>query len=367
MGGIVIANRKIHALAFADDIVIFADRASKLKDMIRAIQGFARRRRISINVEKSKIIMFSKGSRCSGETWTVEDQTYEEVETFTYLGVTMQRNGQYTKHRQEIARKANRRATEVWSLAERLFGENFRVRQQMYESLVLPIMLYATEITGFANCEEFEKVQRRYMKWTLALPPSTPTAIINRELGWTSVRDRACIRAIKFENGIRERQSITSRAAYGALTNGKSHKWGLERSLRLNGLGWSVADAERQINVNPCFWWTVRQRIEDVANQERAADIKKYPWYTAPKATRAEYLYGNERGWRTVAKFRCGAGFRGLQRWRGLTMCGACGEDEEIPDHVVSCIPDERGRSLSELLNEDGAGIDWLEVVLKKL
>lgn len=103
-----------------------------------------------------------------------------------------------------------------------------------------------------------------------------------------------------------------------------------------------------------------------MAIQERAADIRKYPWYNAPKTAIAEYLNGSERGWRTVAKLRCGAGFRGLQLWRGRTVCGACGEDEEIPEHVVVCVPDKSGRSLSELLNEDGAGIDWLELVLKK-
>lgn len=109
--------------------------AAELKDMIKALQRFANKRELVINADKSKVMMFSKGSRSSGVNWKGGDHVFEEVDHFQYLGVVLQRNGEFTRHHEAIARKANRRTTEVWSLAERLFPNSFVTRMDMFNSL----------------------------------------------------------------------------------------------------------------------------------------------------------------------------------------------------------------------------------------
>ena len=141
LGGTVLGRKKFYSLAFADDLAILAGSAAELKDMIKAVHRFAAGRELNINARKSKVMMFSSGARSSGQgVWTVDQLTYEEVSTFRYLGVTLQRNGKYSKHRKENAALVNRRATEVWSLGERLFKTNFLLRMAMFETLVVPIV-----------------------------------------------------------------------------------------------------------------------------------------------------------------------------------------------------------------------------------
>lgn len=130
LGGVVLGNQKIYSIDFADDLALMAERPGELKDMIKALQRFSTRRRIRISEEKSKVLVFSKGSRNSGINWSVNGNRYEEVDSFTFLGVELQRNGQYTRHIKAVARKANRRATEVWSMGERLFPYSYTTRLQ---------------------------------------------------------------------------------------------------------------------------------------------------------------------------------------------------------------------------------------------
>ena len=105
--------------------------------MLRVVHRLAVGRKLEVNVEKAQIVMFSIGSRSSREGWTTDGKAYEEVQDFKYLGVTFQRNCNFTRHHQEVLRRCQKRATEVWSLGERLLPDEVKVRLRMFDSLVL--------------------------------------------------------------------------------------------------------------------------------------------------------------------------------------------------------------------------------------
>ena len=101
--------------------------------MIRVVHRLVVGRKLEVNVEKAQIVMFSIGSRSSREGWTTDGKAYEEVQDFKYLGVTFQRNCYFTRHHQEVLRRRQKRATEVWSLVERLLPDEVKVRLQMFD------------------------------------------------------------------------------------------------------------------------------------------------------------------------------------------------------------------------------------------
>lgn len=245
LGGMVIGKKKLYSLAFADDLAILAENASELKDMMKAMHRFAAGRELTINENKSKIMMFRRSGRGSGErTWTVDGRTYEEVSHFRYLGVTLQRSGKYTKHREQTAIQVNKRTTEVWSLGERLFKNNFQIRMQMFQTLVTPIMTYASEVTGYEQPEEFERIQRRYARWLLGLPNGTCKDILDSEAGLQSIADHMTLRATKYEWSLNHKDSELLAEANAALQNTGSHSiWGEQKRDRFNRLGWGESAA----------------------------------------------------------------------------------------------------------------------------
>ena len=54
---------------------------------------------------------------------------------------------------------------------------------QLFDSLVLPILLYGSEVSGFENCEILEQLCLQFYKIILQAKKSTPSIILYGELG----------------------------------------------------------------------------------------------------------------------------------------------------------------------------------------
>ena len=360
LGGIVLGGTKIFSLAYADDIVILAKDETALKDMIKVVHSFSKNRGLTINVEKSKVLVFSKGSRQSRCDWTIGGHTYEEVAHFQYLGVWFQRNGGFSKHHEETVAKANKRATQVWSLGERLFPNSYNVRVQMFETLVLPIITYAAETTGYSKCEEYEKTHRRYLKWTLGLPTGSRSAVIYCETGAHTVGSRRLMLAAKYENEMESRASKMVRAAW---KDKKVRQADDVRRKCWESLGWSVEEANRRLGEDG-FWRVAWNRTVEQHKQSMRAVADKVTWYIQPKRDKALYLLAPH--FKTVSRFRCGAEAKGNNTWETDNSCRMCGGETETMQHVAVCRTKGRMGHWKELYSEDGRGIAEMKDILKE-
>lgn len=153
-GGTVIGKSKLYTLAYADDMAMIAHSVEELKDMIKALERYLSRKDLILNVEKTKVMTFSNGGRLSKSEWKWENRTIDEVKAFKYLGFTFQSNGKHSKHIENISKEAKRRTKEVWGIGERKFADNFRIRIDMFDSLIKSSMFYASEIYGWRQYEE---------------------------------------------------------------------------------------------------------------------------------------------------------------------------------------------------------------------
>lgn len=344
-GGVVFGRTKVHCLAFADDLVLLAGSAAEMKDMIKALLRFAR------------IMVFGRRGACA--TWLVEDKEYEEARVFKYLGITLKGNGGYQEHVKETMMKARRRMAEVWGLGERLFKNNFQIRMAMYKTLVTPIILYGAEVTGYFQFEEYEKNQRKYVKWLLGLPNGTRNEIVESEGNTNRVNEIAFKRAVTYDCNIKTKDSPLLRAVSDALWKNRT-QWGDTRAERLTRLGWGETEARGTMN-SVLGSKIITQRITDIAVQEKMASVNSITDYQKGKLGLPTYLRKVTAHAKTIARFRCGAEDRGKQKWRGTTQCRVCGMAGEDIRHLVS--HDIKRRNLRELLKEDGTGLDWMLAV----
>ena len=56
-------NSKVWSLAYADDIVLIANKGEELKTLMKRLEHFLDRRKLNLNIEKSKTMFFKKGGR----------------------------------------------------------------------------------------------------------------------------------------------------------------------------------------------------------------------------------------------------------------------------------------------------------------
>ena len=98
-GGIMVGRTKVHTLAYADDMVIMAETATQMKEMMKTTNKYLTCRNLKLNSEKFKVVVFRKGSKeGKREEWKRNNESIEEVEGFEYFGYLFNRNNNPTRH-----------------------------------------------------------------------------------------------------------------------------------------------------------------------------------------------------------------------------------------------------------------------------
>ncbi|KAH0821274.1 hypothetical protein GEV33_001517 [Tenebrio molitor] len=205
-GGVVVGKEKVWSLAYADDLVVLAKEEKGMKEMLGNMEKYMRRKKLTVNVEKSKMMVFRKGGgRRKINEWRWEKDKIEEVKEFKYLGYVMNERNTAAAHVRELVKKANKIIGAVWGIGERKFGHDFRRRIMMFDSLVKSVMMYGAEIWGWREQEGLEGVQGKYLKWVLGVDRETPGYIVMEETKRDGIRIEAGKRAIRFEERLIER------------------------------------------------------------------------------------------------------------------------------------------------------------------
>jgi len=69
-GRVKIGQRRVYSLAYADDIVLLADKEEEMKSMVERLEGYLDEKGLELNVKKTKIIIFrNSGGRWARRTW----------------------------------------------------------------------------------------------------------------------------------------------------------------------------------------------------------------------------------------------------------------------------------------------------------
>jgi len=68
-------------------------------------EKFLKDRRLELNVEKLKILVFNRKSNEKKESWKWKGRKVEEIQTFKYLGFMFNRMGNYKEHIKELVNK----------------------------------------------------------------------------------------------------------------------------------------------------------------------------------------------------------------------------------------------------------------------
>jgi hypothetical protein len=185
---------------------VLAREEKGMKEMLGNMEKYMRRKKLTVNVEKSKMMVFRKGGgRRKINEWRWEKDKIEEVKEFKYLGYVMNERNTAAAHVRELVKKANKIIGAVWGIGERKFGHDFRRRIMMFDSLVKSVMMYGAEIWGWREQEGLEGVQGKYLKWVLGVDRETPGYIVMEETKRNGIRIEAGKRAIRFEERLIER------------------------------------------------------------------------------------------------------------------------------------------------------------------
>lgn len=183
---IILIYFKLFILLYADDTVIFGDSAENLQEALYSFQEYCNIWKLTVNVDKTKVLIISKGRPSSKLHFYFNSTELEIVKEYKYLGIFLSRSGTFTTAKKYISEQANKA---LFSLIKKIPNSDlpFDIQIDLFNKTIKPILLYGCEIWGTGNCDIIERVQLKFYKYIFNLKKSTPSFMIYGELGITPI------------------------------------------------------------------------------------------------------------------------------------------------------------------------------------
>ena len=187
----------IYLLMFADDLILFSTSPASLQVMLDSVYEYSDKWGLKINVNKTKVCIFEKRKQVHNENWNINGENVEIVDTFCYLGAKFVYNGNMKFVAKSLSDQALRAMNNLFSLFTRI-NLDVKTKLSLFDRMVVPIILYGSEVWGLYDYKEIDKVHIKFCKYILGVKSQTPNFAVLGELGRYPLYILCKERAIKF-------------------------------------------------------------------------------------------------------------------------------------------------------------------------
>ena len=173
----------IPLLLYADDLTIMSTTAAGLQRQLYALQLFCKQRQLTVSLAKTKVVIFGSRARC--QTFTFNGNEVECVQSYKYLGFELHATKNLSHGVSKLVSAANKAMHAMNHRCAFLHISDPKQRCKLFDSLVLPILSYASEVWGVDKTvgDSAEQMHRQFLKHVLGVRGSTATLIVLAEFG----------------------------------------------------------------------------------------------------------------------------------------------------------------------------------------
>ena len=132
------------------------------------------------------------------------DSDIDRCSFYKYLGVYIDENLNFKKHDEMISKAAFRALGALIFKFKTMGNMGFDTFTKLFESNVVPILDYGSEIVGYASMPKCEQVQFRAMKSFLGTSRLTPHPMVEGDMGWIPGHIRRVGNMIRFWNRVQK-------------------------------------------------------------------------------------------------------------------------------------------------------------------
>ena len=147
-----------------------------------AMKGYCDLWKLKINVSKTKVVVFSRGKVRNVRQFTLGQSPVQRVDDYVYLGVKVNYN---TKLNKAVRKQYEQGLKAMYALLSK--GRRMQlpvdIMLNIFDHVVLPILLYGSEVWGHANNPLVEKLHLMFCRNILRVNKYTPKCMIYGELG----------------------------------------------------------------------------------------------------------------------------------------------------------------------------------------
>ena len=220
--GVRIGNDIVSILLYADDMALIASSEQDLQFMITKMNEWMKKWCMKVNVEKTKIVHFRK-PRCSKTKFRFkyDDNVIEVVDSYKHLGVYLDEHLNFTKCTDILTESAGRALGGVISKFKTLKDCGYKTFNKLFETAVLPVLCYGAEIWGYGSFSKCDTIYNRAMRYFLGVHRYAPSAGIQGEMSWMSLKYKRYLQMLTFWNRLNamDNSRLTKRVFMYCLDN----------------------------------------------------------------------------------------------------------------------------------------------------
>ena len=112
--------------------------------------------KLTMNTTKTKAVIFSKKKVRQNQSFKIKGQNIEIIDSYCYLGMLLNYNGNFCTAHKKITEQAHKALFAVYRKIRNI-SIPVDLQLKLFDSLVSPILLYASEVWGFENEESLKR------------------------------------------------------------------------------------------------------------------------------------------------------------------------------------------------------------------
>ena len=187
----VLDGSSIPCLLYADNVVLLSRTPCGLQLSLDVLCTFCKSQGLTVNPKKTQVVVFNDHrapkSYMSTELFTYMGTPVDKVEQYVYLGITFHRKMLFTGAVEALAVAARKAMFCMFRRCTELGIVDIRLKCQLFDTLVSPILCYGCEIWGPQHLQDgwdiLDKVHMLFIRKLLQVRQSTTQFMLYGETG----------------------------------------------------------------------------------------------------------------------------------------------------------------------------------------
>jgi hypothetical protein len=215
-GGVKVGSTLLRLLLYADDLVLFAESAAELQDMLDQLHQFCVCNSMTVNIKKSEVVVFNRMTQPGQVRIRYNGADMKVVDMFVYLGMVYHEK---TCMQKGWLRNLDKGRRAMYAMIRRCYEmdlHNVYIKCHLFDSLVRPVLNYGCEVWGPGSMcsgnsfvagarQEFEDMHLGFLRQCLGVRKSVPLAVLMHELAREPVAMGWLRQTVRFWNKIQKR------------------------------------------------------------------------------------------------------------------------------------------------------------------
>ena len=350
-GGIEVAGRPLDGLFYADDIILLANTAESLQEMLNIAATFASNWCLKFNSKKSQIMTI--GKKKSEQIWHLGNLDIYETHEYKYLGVIINKQMSDTNHLSYIRKKMKKLENYVrYTLAKHKDINRVNFGDNLWRKAILPSINHASGIwfsSSRKSQEELSSHQYSIAKAILKIHSMPSRVATCGELGWLPITDHMNISRISYYSRLLHlKEDRLAKIVFNELLKSSSvtlpfnYAENIKQILQDNGMDFMYDDKDSlsALKFKNITWMNYTNSFS-----QQLMDKSSLKYYRMVKENTFISNYLNTKyvpfnGIRLKFKLRTGVAGLGedmVRQHRGDGLCKHCGEFESMKHFIFQC------------------------------